>query len=348
MPVAFRLLYPYIVSFFPTFLSFIGVKKFRDLNKDNIPNLFGSSDDDVIKIDTYNWSDDTHSTKPVNSVVDVSGDDFIDVDSKSDESLPDVSDISNISDYVLRKLNSLDSSSDVSVPDIDSVLESVSVSLPNVSDVDVSVDDSNLISLLKSNNIALRNTLDANFVRFLQVLGVIANSVSAMSISIPIALGKVSNELSSLKEVFSTLSLAMLALANKPVEINNNVDVSEPNVSVSNNINLDELVDVLNDKLSNVSESHFAIKEYLEYLKNPVNVNVDSVANNIPNVSVRDAIAFANLINSHLLAQEATISSDDLGLDDYDIDLSDVLGKLFNFEGISKDIDKMKGDGNGS
>ena len=351
---ALLLAYPEITALTTAVLSFIGIKKFRDLHKDDISNLFGDNSG-VVKI-SNDWSDDTKSTKPMPNVISLpdSGGDVISANSSNDDNVvPDLSSVVDVGKYIVSNLKSLDNS-DVSVPDLASSLKSVSISLPKVDEnVDDDVDENTLIGLLKSNNIALRKTIDADFLKVLQVLGVIANSVSAMSVSTPIALGKIANEVSLLKEAFFSVALAILSLANRPVVVRNIVDT--PNVTVENNVetpsvnfNLEELVNTLNDRLSPVAESHKSIKDYYDFLKKPVSYNIEDIANSVPDISPREAMAINNLVNAHLSSQEATLSAEDLGLDDYDIDLGDVIAKLFNFEGISKDIEKFKEDDNGS
>ena len=179
--------------------------------------------------------------------------------------------------------------------------------------LDFNYEGDTLLDVLKNNNQSL-----------LQVLGVISQNLSSIAVTQSIVVPQLVQELQKIREVLVTISPAILSLRNS------------------------DLVSVLENHLSKISEAKELEKEHYEFMKTPRPYNIEDVANSVPDISPREAMALSSLINSHLLSQEATLSAEDLELDDYDIDFNEVIAKLFNFEGISKDIEKFKGGNNGS
>ena len=351
---ALLLAYPEAFALTSSLLAFFGFKKLYDKNKDNFSNLFGNNDNDVINI-RDGWSDDTKSTIPASLVgdIDVIGKDdgVVKVGSGDNDVSNDnvnLDEISKIGEIALQKLLNLSKNNIGSIPDISSSIDTLSIPLPKVDEDIGDIDTNNLLGLLKANNLALQKVINDNFVGLLQVLGVISNSLSSIAVSNSITLPKIANEVSLLRDAINNLGLAIISLAERPVVVRNVVDT--PQVKVENkvetpsvNFDLNSLVDVLGEKLGIIAQAKELEKEHYEFMKTPRSYNIEDIANFVPDISPREAIALSNLVNSHLLSQEATLSAEDLELDDYDIDFNEVIAKLFNFEGISKDIEKFKG-----
>ena len=337
-------------ALFFSLLSFFGVKSFHDKFKDDIPNLFGDSSSDVIKIGN-DWSDDTRSSNPAPSI---SGDldDVIKVGDDESENIDNIDDVVKIGEMALQNLLKKSEVSSNSVPDISSAIDTISIPLPEVNEgSNENVNTDNLLGVLKANNLSLQNVINDNFAKLLQVLGVLSNTLTSIAVSNSVTLPKIVNEISLLRGVLNDVGLAIVSLAERPVVVKSTPQVNvENNVetpTINNNIDIQSLVDVLSDKLGVVAQAKELEKEHYEFMKTPKSYNVESVANSVPNISPREAIALNNLVNSHLLSQEATLTGEDLDLDDYDFDFSDVIAKLFNFKGISEDVRNLGGD-NGS
>ncbi len=329
-------------TFLTTFLlTLFGAKKLYDNHKDEIPSLFSVSDSVINSkpdIDVYKWSDDTKSTKEAvfnfDGVLDFG-------DNKSKENIvPE--DLSNVDDYVLRKLQNYNKftenvNSDVLVKNLPLKEEQIDISLVENS--------SNLLDVLKNNNISLIKAVTS-----------LVNSVSSVSVVNSIAGYHIYDELRKLNSFLNLIPISLISISKNLKDISDNDIVSvlsnmtdvlskkELEVNVSNNFDIKSLVDVLNTHLSKVAEAKNAEKEYYDYLKTPTSYKLTDEA--LPNLSPREVMALSEAIKAHLNSQEATITAEDLGLEDYDIDFGDVLGKLFNFEGISKDIEKFNQGGN--
>ena len=335
--------------------SFFGVKAFHDKIRDDVPSLF-SSDDMAINPSKLEMSDDYDTTKksfPVFAYDDKKVNNVLDSSSK-------------INDYVLNQLSSIGKSS-VSQSFSDLKMDALSIDLSDLKDIDNSNDDvssgENLLDLLKSNNKELIKTLNTDAIKFLQVLGVISNSITALSVSNALAGAKIVDEIKALREAVSLLPLTIMAQSKENTAVLSNVisngfdrlsssvsknvpvvnvtnDVPVP--SVENNIDIQSLVDVLNDKLGIVAQAKELEKENYEYMKSPQSYHL--VDEDLPNLAPRDVIALSEAVKAHLNSQEASLTAEDVGVDDYDIDFGDSIMKLFNFVGISNDINKMGGN----
>ena len=103
---------------------------------------------------------------------------------------------------------------------------------------------------------------------------------------------------------------------------------------------ISDKMSVLNDYMSIISSAKSLEKEHYEYMKTPKTYTLSDEA--LPNLAPRDVIALSEAVKAHLNSQEASLTVDDLGLEEYDnaFDVENIL-QLFKFEGISKDLDEM-------
>jgi len=137
------------------------------------------------------------------------------------------------------------------------------------------------------------------------------------------------------------------------VSVTPKIDVQSPAVEVYNNpvvpdviIRTKEIADVLDDHLSKIAAAKELEKDHYEFLKTPKDYHLSDEA--LPKLSPRDVTALSEAIKAHLNSQEATITADDFGLDDYDVDFDDLINQLFQFKGIVDDLEKIKKDSDGS
>lgn len=348
-------------------LSFFGVKAFHDKVSGDIPS-FSTGGSDVIPITS---SDDVDETKPSNPVF--TYDDILSNDSGSNSG--DISKLnsSDIDKYVLQKLADIGSSS------VDKTLSKFNVSdlsldfdlssLENADSEDSSSSSDTLIGLLKANNKSLLKTLDTDTLKVIQVLGALSNAVASVAVSTSVAGAKVVSELVALREAVSVLPLTIMAQSKENTAVLSNVissgfnqlvssmsqsapvvnvtnEVNPASVDINNNIDIQSLVDVLNNHLGVVADAKVLEKENYEYMKTPQSYSL--VDDDLPQLAPRDVFALSEAVKAHLNSQEASLTAEDIGVDDYDLDFGDNLLKLFNFVGISSDINKMGGNDNGS
>jgi len=313
--------------FVASLFGFLGAKKFYEKVKDDI-SLFDVKNS-VINPNELQLSDDTHSTKPLEPVFSYDG--IINSD-KKDKVGDNVFD-GKLDDFVLKKIEEVKKDDDIS---FDVPLQKV--------DLSVDYSSETLLDVLKSNNLSLVKSITA-----------LINSISSVSVSSSVVGVKISKELENLNKLLEALVVSVssgvmsndkynelkLAKLSEFVNSLSNLEVT-PDVSVVNNINIDDLVKVLDEKLSNLSEAKELEKEYYEYMKTPKSYSL--VDESLPNLAPRDVVALSEAVKAHLNSQEASLTADDVGVDDYDVDISSFLSKLFNFEGIVKDIEKIKGE----
>ena len=118
------------------------------------------------------------------------------------------------------------------------------------------------------------------------------------------------------------------------------IGVDTDDIFVRNNLN--ELVSVLDKHLSKVVEAKKLEKEHYEFMKTPQTYELSS--NGLPKLAPRDVIALSEAVKAHLNSQEAELDGSELEDFENDFDLGDVLTQLFNFKGITEDINKFKED----
>ena len=123
-----------------------------------------------------------------------------------------------------------------------------------------------------------------------------------------------------------------------------NIGVDTDDIFVKNNVNIDlnKLVSVLDKHLSEVAEAKKLEKEHYEFMKTPQTYELSS--NGLPKLAPRDVIALSEAVKAHLNSQEAELDGSELEDFENDFDLGDVLTQLFNFKGITEDINKFKED----
>jgi len=102
---------------------------------------------------------------------------------------------------------------------------------------------------------------------------------------------------------------------------------------------LREAISVLPLSLTNLSKAKGKEAEYYDYLKTPK--SYDLVDEELPVLAPRDIMTLSEAVKAHLNSQEASLTADDVGIDDYDVDLNELILKLFNFKGISGDVSKL-------
>ena len=336
----FALALPEVLEFASALAVAFGAKKLYDRNKDNLPTFPSFSfDNPAIPVNPteMDWSNDTTSTIPTQSVIPTNFE-----DEKSDENEIGY----NVDDYVLRKINILsESSEDVNLDNVVSTLNN------SVSEVEIpEVQGETLLDVLKGNTDKIASILTA-------LNNTVVSGATTFAL-LPIALKDISNNIKSLNE---SILLNNLALSNIYKAINSGVDVRffgfndflealkgfKVETYVENKTDVSGIVEAIkgidlstiNEKMSVIAEAKELEKEHFEFMKTPKTYTLTDEA--LPNLSPREVMALSEAVKAHLNSQEASLTGEELGLDDYDFDLNDVLMKLFNFEGIVKDINNL-------
>jgi len=240
--------------------------------------------------------------------------------------------------------------------------------------------DKTLLSVLESNGQNLLKTLvplSNNIASFALVHSVsmpvvadelrkIRESSVASSVAVSVLLSDIVKQLSSIAQLIDVSNIVkseqigqLSDLVQKLDKINDTLDtihitidsksfqVNAPDVTVQNSLDFSDIKDVLDNHLGKVAEAKELEKDYYEFLKTPK--KFDLFVDDVPEIAPREAIAMSESIKAHLNSQEASLTSDDLGLDDYDVDFDDLMNELFKFQGIVNDLKKINGDdGDGS
>ena len=318
---------PEVLSFLFASFGAYGAKKFYDSHRENISPFF-SSENDFIQIDMNEYSADTATTKSTQSVIPV---DFSKNAIKVDENKNDdvvLSDITSVDDYVLRKLQNFNSISN----NIESknIVKNIPLKEEQL-DLSFIENSSNLIDVLKNNNVAHINVLSA-LVNSVTSLGVI-NSVFSPQL------------ISEIKKLNETLGLIPASLLSVSDAIKSTFSEKTDNLVLNDFVEYIKMngLEIKNTEIENslkiVSQAKILEKENYEYMKTPKTYSLSDES--LPTLAPRDVIALSEAVKAHLNSQEASITAEDVGFNDYDLDLSSVLQSLFNFEGITKDINKM-------
>jgi len=323
---------PSLVALF----SFLASKKFYDNVKDDIPSIF--STEGVVKPLQDNQINDIKVTKP-SYVIPSNGVVFKEEeDSKSIvfEDNISVNDLIEVQKDVIEK-------NDVNVDEISNLFEKV--------DLEVSSDASNLLEVLKSNN---KSLIDA--------LSILNNSIVSNTVSSAVSVKSISVKLDNLLQILTFTNVVLATIANKinfgifdklfylenlrnlenigNVSVNGEVSLKDIDIVIENLKNLEKLSDL--EKLENLDY----VGDLAKFKTNEIELK-DLEGNYIGKLSPVMIEAIKNAIDAKLGTDENSLTIEDLGLDDYDVDFSDVMNELFKFRGIVSDIQKLKGE-NGS
>ena len=271
-------------------------------------------------------------------------------------------------------VNTLDKvkETEVKLPDVDKIVKE--------EEIDVNQDSQTLLDVMRLNNenllkvlVPIANAFVASSVVQFSILPVIANEMQKMkevqissSVSFSVLLSQIVKQLSSISQVIDVSNVIkseqigqftdMLQKVQEIKEALTDIDITigskqmsidfAPNNNVAVDVDIDGLKSVLDKHLSKVAEAKELEKEHYEFMRTPV--KYDLAADDVPEVSPREAIAMSESIKAHLNSQEASLSAEDLNLDDYDIDFDSLMQTLFRFKGIVADIQRMQGGDNGS
>ena len=296
--------------------AFFGAKKFYEDNKDDIPSLFGSSDEKIIPVDMQ-WSDDTTSTIPTDSKIPVN------LEKTEDEIEKDLLSQNVFDDYVIRRLETSLNSEDIETSeniDLSDLFDTDTIELPQVA-------GGNLLDTLKGNTEKITTVLTALNNTFI-------GGISVLSV-LPLALKEVSNNIKQLNQSVLLSNVSLLGISQSIKSLQLKVDTS----SITEAIKQIDL-STINEKISIVAEAKKLEKENYEYMKTPQTYKLSDEA--LPNIAPRDVIALSEAVKAYLNSQEASLTAEDLGLEEYDnaFDVDNIL-KLFEFKGISEDINKL-------
>jgi hypothetical protein len=314
------------------FLFGAGAINIYENNKDEIKELFTVNDNVVdVKIN------DTKSTKEIEPIFS-----YDDYNTKKQE-VQDVDYNDYTANYVKFKmiddyLSSLDNATDVPVENnqIDLTNAIQTVSLPD------SGETTNLIDVMKSNTktlstvlTALNNTVANGVVANSAVLGVIAKGLNGLV-----------NEIKNLNKILVLNGINNSNIANAV----SNLKLEAGSINIDNS-KINEFIDFLKlngfqiknsaieNSLNVVAQAKVLEKENFEYMKTPQTYTLSDEA--LPELAPRDVIALSEAVKAHLNSQEASITGDEISEFENDFDLGDVLTKLFNFKGITGDINEI-------
>ncbi|NPA44163.1 MAG: hypothetical protein GXO49_01375, partial [Chlorobi bacterium] len=87
-------------------------------------------------------------------------------------------------------------------------------------------------------------------------------------------------------------------------------------------------------------------KEHFEYMKTPQTYTLTDES--LPKLAPRDVIALSEAVKAHLNSQEASLTGEELSDFENDLDVSNLITKLFEFKGITEDINNLPKDDNES
>jgi len=253
--------------------------------------------------------------------------------------------LSNISNFKVSSSTSLD-------VDISPVKEPLELSDNSKTLLDVL--KSNNTSLLKSLSVISQNmvaqtqaqvfqgqalaygisSINERFDKFISLIGAQNLYLKSLIEILDDRLGdkSVSNSIDMLKEVIDKKNMQPI------VETKTDVNVDTKPIA--------DVFDVIKDDVKTIAKAKELEKENYEYMKTPK--TYDLIDENIPALSPRDAIALSEVIKAHLNSQEAVLDGSEIEDLENDFDTGDIISQLFKFSGITKDIEKFKGDNNGS
>ena len=335
--------------------TFFGIKELKEHSSDF--DLGGGS-----SYIPLTQSNDLDLTKSSNSL------DLSSLDNSSFNSKPNTSNVAdNINTSVLKDVSSH------SVP----VLPTVSIVPENVP---LSVENAiNLLDVLKNNSAVLQKSLSvisqdlvAQFKA--QMYESQVNAMGMQSINVRLdklltllvaqnlylkSIGeKIDNGADKVVTAINEFKTAIKEKEFQPV-INNNINVDTQSVAneisflrdvlsivAQNSSSISSTFDDISDNIDTIAQAKVLEKENYEYMKTAKTYELSP--DSVPALAPRDVLALSEAIKAHLNSQEAALDGSEIEDLENDFDTSDVVSQLFNFVGITKDIEKFKGDNNGS